>query len=191
MFFVAAYSLAVDLTAGFLPPEGLSDDLLLNALYGGVGMGIGVALVYRGQGTSGGSDILSRILATRRGIPISQTYLMTDAFTMLMAGLTFGWEKALYAIVFIYISGLAAETIVQGAPVVRTAMIVTGKPADVSERILRELGRGGHRSARQGDVHRGRTHYAVLRGGTGGGGAAEGAGGGGRPGGVYGHRPRL
>jgi uncharacterized membrane-anchored protein YitT (DUF2179 family) len=142
IFAVLVYSLAVDLTSQFIPSEGISDDLLLNALYGGVVSGIGYALVYRGRGTSGGTDILARILSHYRSMPISQAYLITDAFTMLLAGFSFGWEKALYAVVMLYISGISAETIAQGSRIVRTAMVITSQPDLVGREIMDSLGRG-------------------------------------------------
>jgi uncharacterized membrane-anchored protein YitT (DUF2179 family) len=142
IFTVLVYSLAVDLTSQFIPTEGISDDSLLNALYGGVVSGIGFALVYRGRGTSGGTDILARILSHYRSMPLSQTYLITDAFTMMLAGFTFGWEKALYAVVMLYTSGISAETIAQGSRIVRTAMVITSKPDLVGKEIMETLNRG-------------------------------------------------
>lgn len=136
------YALAVDLSAPYLPASGIADDTLLNALYGGVIAGIGYGLVYRGRGTSGGTDILARIIAHYRGIPISQIYMMTDALVMLIAGLVFGWENALYAILALYLSGLTAETVSQGQRVVRTATIITDKPVEVAAGIMSQLGRG-------------------------------------------------
>jgi uncharacterized membrane-anchored protein YitT (DUF2179 family) len=142
IFAVLAYSIAVDITGKLIPAGGISEDTLLNALYGGVVSGIGFALVYRGRGTSGGSDILARILGHYRSLPISQTYLISDAFTMLLAGFTFGWEKALYAVVMLYVSGISAETVAQGSRVVRTAMMITEKPEEVGQAVLHTLGRG-------------------------------------------------
>jgi uncharacterized membrane-anchored protein YitT (DUF2179 family) len=142
IFAVLAYSIAVDLTGKFIPAGGISGDTLLNALYGGVVSGIGLALVYRGRGTSGGSDILARILGHYRSMPISQTYLISDAFTMLLAGITFGWENALYAVVMLYVSGISAETVAQGSRVVRTAMMITEQPEEVGQSVLHTLGRG-------------------------------------------------
>lgn len=142
VFAVITYSVAVDVLGKFMPTNGLSDDLLLNALYGASLSGIGYALVYRGQGTSGGTDILARILVHYRAIPLSQIYLLTDAFTMLLAGLTFNWERALYSIIMLYTSGIAAETVTQGSRVVRTAMIITNAAETVSEGILHGMGRG-------------------------------------------------
>jgi uncharacterized membrane-anchored protein YitT (DUF2179 family) len=104
--------------------------------------GVGYGLVYRGRGTSGGSDILARILNHWRGVPISQSYILVDALVILAAGVAFSWEKALYALVLLYVSGLSAEGITEGTNVVRTAMIITSQPKAVAERIMREMERG-------------------------------------------------
>lgn len=142
IFAVVVFSVFVDGLAWILPANGLTRDLNLNALYGGVISGIGYGLVYRGKGTSGGSDILGRILNHWKGISISQSYLLTDAGIMLLAGLSFSWENALYAIVSLYISGLAAEAALEGSNVVRTVMIITDKPEEIRMKILHDLERG-------------------------------------------------
>jgi uncharacterized membrane-anchored protein YitT (DUF2179 family) len=118
------------------------DDLVLDTLYGGLMLGVGLGLVYRGQGTSGGSDILGRILNHRLGMSISQAYLIADAAVILLAGVAFGWKLALYALVMTYVSGIAAEMVLEGSRVFRTALIVTNFPGEVSRAIMDELERG-------------------------------------------------
>ena len=90
----------------------------------------------------GGSDILARILSHYRGIPMTQSYLMVDTVVILGAGFVFGWKAALYAMVALYVSGLAAETTLEGGGTVRTALIITSEPEVISERVLEELERG-------------------------------------------------
>lgn len=141
-FAVMVYAFLLDTVVRFLPPEGITNDLLLNALYGGVVSGIGFGLVYRGRGTSGGSDILVRILNRWRGVSLSQSYFITDSLIMFLAGLAFSWENALYALVTLYVSGITAESVSQGANVVRTALIITHAPDEVAGKILSLLGRG-------------------------------------------------
>lgn len=141
-FAVLCYSLIVDIPIGFIPDGGITDDLILNTLYGGVISGIGFGFVYRGRGTSGGSDILARILNHWRAIPISQSYMMTDALIIFLAGLSFSWENALYALVMLYISGMTAEAITEGSKVVRTALIISKQPESVKEKVLNVMGRG-------------------------------------------------
>jgi len=101
-----------------------------------------MGLVFRGKGTSGGTDILARLLGQWRGIPLSQSYLITDALVVLVAGLAFSWPLALYALVALYVSGLAAETTLEGASVVRAATIISSKPQEVANRIMNEMERG-------------------------------------------------
>ncbi len=139
---IAAFSLMTDALVWFIPPAGLTHDLVLNSLYGGLMLGVGLGLVYRGQGTSGGSDILGRILNHRFGISISQAYLATDSIVVLAAGFVFGWEFALYGLVMIYVSGLAAEVTTEGSSVFRTAIIVTHCPQEVAQKIMTEMERG-------------------------------------------------
>jgi uncharacterized membrane-anchored protein YitT (DUF2179 family) len=141
-FAVMAYSFLADFLVLYLPKQGLTSDLLLNTLYGGVISGIGYGLVYRGRGTSGGSDILVRILNHWRGVSLSQSYLLVDSLVILAAGLTFSWTNALYALILLYISGIAAEWTTEGSDVVRAAMIITAAPQAVSLRILEDMERG-------------------------------------------------
>ncbi len=143
-FAVAVYSLVVDLIPrlNLFPANGIADDIFLNSLYGAVVSGVGYGLVYRARGTSGGSDILARILNHYRGVSMTQSYLMVDSAVILAAGFVFGWKQALYAIITLYVSGLVSELTLEGSGTVRTALIITSKPDLVSQRMLDELERG-------------------------------------------------
>jgi uncharacterized membrane-anchored protein YitT (DUF2179 family) len=120
----------------------LQGDIFLSALYGAIVSGIGYGLIYRARGTSGGSDILARILNHYRGISMTQGYLIVDTAVILGAGFVFGWKEALYAMVALYVSGLAAETTLEGGGTVRTAMIVTREVDAISAHVFEELQRG-------------------------------------------------
>jgi uncharacterized membrane-anchored protein YitT (DUF2179 family) len=141
-FAVFLVSFLTDFLTLILPRQGLTSDIVLNTLYGGVISGIGYGLVYRGQGTSGGSDILARILNHWRGISLTQSYLFSDSLVVLLAGLVFSWPNALYALVLLYVSGIAAEATTEGVNVLRTVMIITSNPDAVTKSILYEMERG-------------------------------------------------
>lgn len=138
---VFAFSFLTDILVLFIP-AGLTDDLVLNCVYGALLLGVGLGIVYRGKGTSGGSDILARVLNDRLHMPISQAYLVTDTVVVLASGFAFGWKQALYALLVIYVSGLAAEMASEGSDVFRTAMIVTNEPEAVADQIMEVLERG-------------------------------------------------
>jgi len=95
-FAIVTYSLFTDvLLRSFLfAPNGaatrliseLHGDIFLNSLYGAIVSGAGYGLVYRARGTSGGSDILARILNHYRSLPMTQSYLIVDTIVILGAG---------------------------------------------------------------------------------------------------------
>jgi uncharacterized membrane-anchored protein YitT (DUF2179 family) len=139
LYTVLLYNLGVDLIAHWFPTTALTDDVLLNALYGGVVGGLATGLIYRGGGTSAGTGILGRVLQMRTGIPISQIYLVTDGAVVLVAGLVFGWEAGLYALIALFVWGLAADFVLEGPSVVRMAFIVTDRPQEVADAVFHEL----------------------------------------------------
>ncbi|OFV83506.1 MAG: hypothetical protein A2W26_01100 [Acidobacteria bacterium RBG_16_64_8] len=141
-YLVLIYSLGVDMLAKYLPAGGISENALLNALYGGVVGGIGTGLVYRGGGSPAGTGILGRVIQLRTGMPISQVYLLTDGGVILLAALALGWEQGLFALLALFVWGLATDYLLEGPSVVRTAFIVTDHPDRVSESIMRRLGLG-------------------------------------------------
>ena len=143
-FAIVVYSMLTDLIPRLhiFPEVGLTNDIVLNSLYGALIGGIGYGLVYRARGTSGGSDILARILNDWRGISMSQSYLAVDSLVILAAGFIFGWPKALYSLITLYVSGIVAETTLEGGGTVRTAMIVTSEADQVSNRVMEDLLRG-------------------------------------------------
>lgn len=125
-----------------LGARGVTNDIFLNTLFGAIIGGIGMGLVFRAQATTGGTDILALLLVRWRSIPLSQSYLITDMVVIALAGLAFGWEKALYAIVALYVGGVAAEAISEGVHVSRTATIITQMPDEVAQAVMYKMGRG-------------------------------------------------
>ncbi len=138
LYVVLIYNLGADVVANFLP-HGVSQNTLLNAIFAGVVGGIGTGLVYRAGGTTASTGVISRILQLKTGIPISQVYFVTDGVIILAAGITFGWEAALYALVTLFIWGIATDYILEGPSVIRTAFIVTDKRDEVAHALLEKL----------------------------------------------------
>lgn len=136
------FSLILDGMELLWPNAAVTDDLLLDALYGAVLAGIGAGLVFRAQATTGGTDILARILERRFSLPLSQGYMLTDGVVVFLAGLAFGWERALYAVVALYIGGAVMDVVVNGSNVTRVVTIITRRPEPVAQRILHDMERG-------------------------------------------------
>ena len=139
---VVSFTVFTDILVELTGQAPITDDILLNSLYGGIILGIGLGLVYLGRGTSGGTDILTRILNQRLGMSISLAYMITDSFAVLLAGFFFSWDKSLYGLIMIYLSGVAADMVSQGTNVIREAMIITDETEKVVTAITQGLGRG-------------------------------------------------
>ncbi|MFN8449640.1 MAG: YitT family protein [Anaerolineae bacterium] len=140
IYAVALYSVLIDVLTPYFGI--VSDDRFLNAVFGGLIGGVGTGLVLRGGGTMGGTSTLGRILQRRYGIPLSSSTLYTDGAVVLLAGLAFGWEATLYAMVGLFVGGATADYVLEGPSVVRTAVIITDHPHEVADRILLDLHRG-------------------------------------------------
>lgn len=140
LYAVTIYNLGVDFFGQWI--TAVSDDLMLNALFGGVIGGLGTGLVYRGRSTTGGFGIISRIVQLKTGMPLSQVYILTDGAVLIGLGLTFGWVAALYSLVTLFIWGLATDYALEGPSIVRTAFIVTDKPQAIADALFERLGVG-------------------------------------------------
>lgn len=143
---VLCLSFGIDFFNSYLPVVNtkwpITDDLLLASIYAGVLFGVGMGIIYRAGGTVGGTSIPARILHERTGFPMSQSYLFTDGAIIILAGLVFGWEVALLAILTLVLSGLLSDFVLEGVSRVRTATIVTNRPEDVRWAIIYRLRRG-------------------------------------------------
>jgi uncharacterized membrane-anchored protein YitT (DUF2179 family) len=140
------FSIATDLFLAYMPQwisqYPLTDDLLLNTIYGGIVGGIGGGLIYRAGGTMGGTGIIGRIIQKKTGQPLSQVYFYTDGLIILLAGLLFGWNIALYGFLMLFLNGLASDYTLEGPSSARTATIITNHPQLVTDGLIAHLNRG-------------------------------------------------
>ncbi len=127
---------------GWMDHYPLTDNILLASLYAGICFGIGNGIIFRAGGSFPGTTIPGRIIQQKTGFPLSQSFLFTDTAIIFAAGLVFGWELALLAMISLFFSGLAADYVLEGVSQVRTAMIVTDKPRELNDMIMKTLGRG-------------------------------------------------
>jgi uncharacterized membrane-anchored protein YitT (DUF2179 family) len=142
------FSLAVEITAPLLPAA--TDDLLLAAVYGGVVMGVGVGLVFRFRGSTGGTGLLSLILAKVWGISPGQAMFWGDLVVLALAVFVFGTEAAMYATLALFVSIKVIDAILEGIGTAKSVIIITRCGSQINEKLLYELGRGVTRLEGQG-----------------------------------------
>jgi uncharacterized membrane-anchored protein YitT (DUF2179 family) len=142
---VAVFSVLTDVLLQWLPSVfpyfPITDNMLLSAIYGGIVGGIGGGLIYRSGAGGSGTSILGRVIQIRTGAPLSQILLFTDGLIVLSMGVVFGWETSLYALLMLFLWGLASDYVLEGPSSVRTVMIVTGQPDAVLAALRLDLGR--------------------------------------------------
>ncbi|SHE66028.1 YitT family protein [Desulforamulus putei] len=136
-----ALSVFVDLLEPYLPL--LTKDLLLASLYGGVLTGIGLGLVFRFNGTTGGTELLAAILRSYMGINIGQLLFIIDGLVVLWAGIVFrSAELAMYALITIFLTAWIIDLVIEGFSSAKAFLIITKKADAIAQGIIKELDRG-------------------------------------------------
>lgn len=135
-----ALSLIVDLLAPYLEP--LTQDPVLASIYGGVLVGIGVGVTYRLGGSTGGTALGARLIHHYLRIGTGRAMLLADGLVILAAGVAFGPELALYALLSVFITIRVVDLLEEGTPHAKAAIIISDMPEQLSQLVLHELNRG-------------------------------------------------
>ncbi|OAS83894.1 MULTISPECIES: YitT family protein [Metabacillus] len=136
--------LSVAATTVFLeliPLQSLSNDILLNAVFGGVILAVGVGITLKYGASTGGLDIIAMVLSRMKDKPVGTYIFMLNSVIIFTAGLLYGWEKALYTLVALYATTRVID-VIHTRHVKLTAMVVTKKADDLKKAIHSKLVRG-------------------------------------------------
>ncbi|MCK9858064.1 YitT family protein [Paenibacillus sp. ATY16] len=143
--------LFVLLTADWSPP---TDNMLLAAIYGGIGVGIGLGIVFRGRGSTGGLDLAAQILHRYTGIPLGLAVACFDGCVIAASGILISPEAALYALIGLFVTSKTIDIIQSGIPLSKVAFIISDQADLLVNAILHDLDRGVTRL----DAHGGYTN---------------------------------
>jgi uncharacterized membrane-anchored protein YitT (DUF2179 family) len=124
-----------------IPVKPLSEDILLNAVFGGVIASIGIGLTLKWGASTGGLDIIALVLSRMKDRSVGTYIFALNAVIILTAGYVYGWEKALYTLVTLYASTRVIDTIHTRHQKI-TAMIITNKGEELKRAIHAKLVRG-------------------------------------------------
>ena len=142
LFSMAVSSAAIDLFGLLLPVSPM--DPLLASLCGGALMGFGVGLVFSQGATTGGTDIIARLLKLKLPwLPLGRLVLIPDLTVLALVALAFGrLETALYGGVAMFVSSRVLDTVLYGMDVSKVAYIVSDRWQAIADALLHEQGRG-------------------------------------------------
>lgn len=133
------FSLSIDLIK--LPA--MTVDPLLGTLYGGLLLGVGLGLILRGGATTGGTDMIARMVHSRMPfITVGVFLLMIDCVVVILAGAVMGTSEGLYAMISIFISSKVIDMVMAGFSSNKACFIITKQWDAVTRQILRDMNRG-------------------------------------------------
>ncbi len=124
-----------------LPVLSVSDDIILNAVFGGVIAGIGVGVSLKLGASTGGMDIVAMVLSRLRDKPIGMYFLLLNGVIIVLAGIIYEPENALYTMLTLYVTTVVIDMIHTRHEKV-TAMIVTSKVDELQQAIHQKMVRG-------------------------------------------------
>lgn len=145
-------------------PPALHHDMLIAGIIAGIIAGFGLGIVFRFGGTSGGSDVVARIVEQKFSIPIGRTMFILDACVLLLSLVYIDIVHMMYTLIASFVFSQVVSMTQRGAYDARSFMIFTQYPEEMSHAIMDELDRGTSLlKAEGGYSHRDqRVVYAVV-----------------------------
>lgn len=138
--FLWLFELVID--RGYVVPFHTEHDYILAALYAGVTLGAGLGIVFRFGGTTGGSDIIARIINRKFGFSMGQIILSLDILIIGLSLFFIPLERILYTLVAVFIASKVIDFIQEGAYAAKAFTIISDRAPDIAKRISTEMDRG-------------------------------------------------
>ncbi|MEK5442078.1 YitT family protein [Fredinandcohnia sp. FSL W7-1320] len=121
----------------------LDGDLMLAALFAGVFIGVGLGIIFRYGGTTGGVDIIARLVRKYVGWPMGRTMFLFDAVVITISLIFYlSHREAMYTLLAVFIGARVIDFMQEGAYAARGAMIISEHNDKIAEKILNEMERG-------------------------------------------------
>ncbi|MCF8563775.1 YitT family protein [Alicyclobacillus tolerans] len=136
---VAAVSLFSSLTAKWQVP---THDPLLGALYAGVCTGLGLGMIFRTGATTGGADIIARLIRHFYGLSMGKVLFSIDVVVLSASVLVVGHETAMYSLVALFVSSRVIDFVIEGVKSGKAITIISDKHEQIADFIHSRLNRG-------------------------------------------------
>lgn len=124
------------------PIPGLTQDIFLAAIFGGIINGAGVGLIIRAGGSLDGSEIVAIILDRKISFSIGEIVMFFNIFILAGAGFIYGWDHTMYSLIAYFVAFKVIDIVVEGLDESKAVMIVSDQNKEITEAILARLGRG-------------------------------------------------
>lgn len=124
-----------------IPTESIANELFVNVIFGGVIVGIGVGIILKYSGTTGGMDIVAMIISQNSNVSIGLIMTILNGIIIICSGFLFDWNLALMTLLSIYITGKTVDTIFT-SNIKLTVNIITSNYEGVRQGLIDEIYRG-------------------------------------------------
>ena len=118
------------------------DNPLLSAIYGGIMLGVGLGIVYRGNGSTGGTALIAQVLKKITGLSSGFSQLLVDGLVVVTSAFVFNFELALYALMSIYVTSKVIDFVQLQTSPTKLILIITDKEEKIQSIIQNEINRG-------------------------------------------------
>lgn len=125
----------------FAPMTDATEEYLLAVCFGGLILGIGVGLVIKFGGCLDGTETVAILLNKKFKLPVGQTVLIFNIIIYAVAGLLFGFDRAMYSLLTYFITSKVLDIVESGMDKTKAAMIITNDSKEIAEKIYSQLGR--------------------------------------------------
>ncbi|WP_041809163.1 YitT family protein [Evansella cellulosilytica] len=122
--------------------EAATSDPLLAALFGGIGVGLGLGIVFRSNSSTGGTDLAAQIVNKYTGLSLGACIFIMDGLVVAASGVIFGFEFALYALIGLFTTGKTIDLVQIGFGYSKMAIIISGYEEEVKQGLLTKVDRG-------------------------------------------------
>jgi uncharacterized membrane-anchored protein YitT (DUF2179 family) len=122
--------------------EPWTQDPLLAALFGGISVGLGIGIVFRGKASTGGTDLAAQIFHKYTSFSLGRCVALIDGLIVGTAAIVFDIERGLYALLSLYVTSKTIDLVQVGFGRSKMTMIITNKQEEVLKAILEEIDRG-------------------------------------------------
>lgn len=138
-----SYSTFVGLLESFVEVnEPILEDTLANLILGSVFMGFGLALVFKQNASTGGTDVIAKILEKQFGMSISKGIFIADAAIIIFAGIIFGIQSGIYALLSLYTSTYVLDAVIAGFRNKIQMTIISSHLDVINQYIQKDIVRG-------------------------------------------------
>ncbi|MFI3300508.1 MAG: YitT family protein [Candidatus Gastranaerophilales bacterium] len=114
----------------------VTDDLLLSTVFGGIILGVGVGTVLKNDGSLDGTEIMSLVLSKKYGYSVGEIIMTINVFIYLVAGLVFGWDKAMYSVLSYFITYRVLDMVIEGFNTAKSIRVISDNAKEIGSTLM-------------------------------------------------------